>query len=33
LSNLFTYTVYKTHIYINLISVFNAMVLFCLCGE
>jgi len=33
LANLFTFTVYRTHIYINLISVFNALVLFCLCGE
>jgi hypothetical protein len=33
LANLFTFTVYKTHIYIDLISVFNALVLFCLCRE
>jgi len=32
LANLFTFTVYKTYIYINLISVFNALVLFCQCG-
>lgn len=34
LANLFTFTVYKTHIYIDLISVCsNTLVLFCLCRE